>query len=119
MVFSNDWTYLAVVKEKIELWDIDGRKLRELMEYPPLDPTTKSSSIIYNLKFSPNNHILAGIRTDDENSIIRFWDTRTGAILREIKVPFYIYSMAFNPDDKRLAVTGYGIIYVFGINPSP
>lgn len=115
--FSKDWTYLAVKKEKIELWDIDGHKLREFVEYPPIDPTIQSSST-YDFQFSPSNHVLIAMHLEDGSYKIRFWDTRTGAILREIPLPFSRSIMEFSPDGKKLAVLGNGIIYVFGINPS-
>jgi len=60
--------------------------------------------------------LLAVIRYDHENYSIRFWDTRTGDILRDIMVPFQIQMMEFSPDGKKLIVLGNGIIYVFGIN---
>jgi WD40 repeat protein len=120
VVFSKDWTFIAIEKsEKIEHWDINGNKLREFIEYTPLDSTIESQMVTYDIKFSPDNHLLAAIRYDYENYSIRFWDTRTGNILRDVIVPFRISTMEFSPDGKKLTVLGEGIIYVLGVNEIP
>lgn len=129
VVFSNDWSYLAFVgDDKIELWNIDGGKIREFMEYPPIktniDPTrlydmtfgTKAEH--YDVKFSPNNNLLAAIRYDSNNYSVRFWDTSTGKIVRDIIIPFRISGLEFSPDGKSITLLGDGIIYVMGlVNP--
>jgi hypothetical protein len=119
VVFSKDWTYMAIIeKEQVELWDMKGEKIREYMEYTPIDSTVKSR-VTYDIKFSPNNNLLVAVRYDYENYSIRFWETQTGAILRDVFVPFAISKMDFSPDGKKLTVLGNGIIYVFGIKTSP
>lgn len=134
MVFSGDWAYLAIYgdenldingDEKIELLDMNGNKIREFMEYAPissrtdlplLNAITPGTTPFYrDIEFSPNNNLLAAIRYDYENYSLRFWDTETGAILRDIPLPFRIWELEFSPDGKRLTVSGIGVIYVMGI----
>jgi Tol biopolymer transport system component len=125
VVISKDWTYMAVVEtvtskdvtninEKIELWDMNGNKLKDLMDYAPLIPPGTSSAI-YDFQFSPDDNLLVAVRYDYENYSIRFWDTATGQILRDVTVPFRVSEMDFSPDGKRLTLLGDGIIYVIGV----
>lgn len=119
ITFSKNWALIAVAKdENIELWNIDGNKLRELTEYPAVDPTAPPSILTYDIKFSPNNNLVVAIRREDGNYSLRFWDTRTGTILRDIPISFEIFKLEFSPDGKNLAVLGNGMIYIFGITPS-
>lgn len=126
VVISKDWIYMAVfetiaskdvsnINEKIELWDMNGNKLTDLMEYAPFNPPG-TSSIIYDLQFSPDNNLLVAFRYDYKNYSLRFWDTNTGVILRDVTLPFRISEMAFSPDGKRLTLLGDGIIYNIGVN---
>lgn len=126
VVFSNDWSYLALVgDDKIELWNIDGSKIREFMEYPPIktnidptrlyDMTFGTKAKYYDVQFSPNNNLLAAIRYDSNNYSVRFWDTSTGKIIRDIIIPFRISRLEFSPDGKSITLLGDGIIYVMGL----
>lgn len=115
-IFSKDWSYMAIFEdEKVELWDMEGRKLKEFMQYAPINPTDKSPRI-YNLQFSPDNKLLVAILYDYESYTLRFWDTQTGVILRDVPIPFSISEMAFSPDGKELTLLGNGVIYIIGVN---
>lgn len=115
-IFSKDWSYMAIVEdEKVELWDMEGRKLKDFMQYIPINPTDKSPRI-YNLQFSPDNKLLVAVLYDYESYTIRFWDTQTGVILRDVPIPFSVSEMAFSPDGKGLTLLGNGIIYIIGVN---
>ena len=85
------------------------------MGYTPLMPPG-TSSIIYDLQFSPDNNFLVAFRYDYENYSLRFWDTNTGVILRDVTLPFRISEMDFSPDGKRLTLLGDGIIYNIEVN---
>lgn len=115
VVFSKDWVYMAIFYgEKIELWDMNGNKVRDLLND---SATTQkdTSSPIYNFSFSPDNNLLVSVRSDKNNYIVRFWDTQTGEILRDMAVPFGITEIEFSPDGKRLSLLGNGIIYGIGV----
>ena len=46
VVFSSDWSYLVVTgEENNELWDLDGNKIREFLEYPPIISNVNSTSL--------------------------------------------------------------------------
>ena len=114
VAFSKSWTYMAIVEdEKVELWDMDGHKLKDFMQYIPIIPN--KSPRVYNLQFSPDCNLLVAVLYDYENYTIRFWDTQTGAILRDVMLPFRISEMAFSPDGKRFTLLGDGIIYIIGV----
>jgi WD40 repeat protein len=126
MLFSSDWAYLAIDgDEKIELLDMNGNKIREFMEYAPISSRTDlpllkvitpgANPIYHDIEFSPNNDLLVAIRDDYENNSLRFWDTETGTILRDIPLPFWIWELEFSPDGKRLTISGNGVIYIMGI----
>lgn len=114
--FSTDWTYLAIVEDKkVELWDMEGHKLKDLMQYSSLFPTDKSP-FIYDLHFSPDTKLLIAVLYENRSFTIRFWDTQTGIILRDVSIPFPISEMAFSPDGKSLTLLGNGVFYVIGID---
>ena len=78
--FSKNWTYMAIVEDgKVELWDMDGQKIKDFMQYIPINPTDGSPGI-YDLQFSPDSNLLAAVLYDYGSYTIRFWDTRTGVI---------------------------------------
>jgi WD40 repeat protein len=123
LVFSNDWSNLAIIlldyHEHIELRNLDGIKLREFAEYPPINPnpdlTVNTNAIYEDAAFSTDKKLLAAIYYDYTSYSIRLWDTETGMILREINVPFRVSLLEFSPDGKNMTSLGDGVIYVWGI----
>jgi dipeptidyl aminopeptidase/acylaminoacyl peptidase len=67
------------------------------------------------LALSPDKSLLAGIRYNSPQYILRFWNMKTGAVLREITLPSEISELAFSPDGKQLAILGEGLIYIWGV----
>lgn len=113
--FSTDWTYMAIIEDtKVELWDMDGHKIKDFMQYIPINPADESPRI-YNLQFSPDNKLLVAVLYDYGIYTIRFWDTQTGVILRDVAIPFSVSGIAFSPDGKSLTILGDGIIYIIGV----
>ncbi len=124
VVFSSDWSYLVVTGDEYnELWDLDGNKIREFLEYPPIISNINSSNLIdvtnwtdhYDIDISPNNNLLVALTHDSSNYRVRFWDTRSENILREIILPYRVTEIEFSPDGKNLSLLGDGVIYVLGV----
>ena len=77
------------------------------------------------LRVTPNHHTAAAtsiiafrdgntVITGSEDRTVRFWDARSGALLRTLRPPSLpegdegrIYALALSPDEKLLAVGGY------------
>ena len=119
IVFTHDWLSLAVVKDdEIDLWDIAGNKIGDLKGYPPIVPNAeyKTSATYYDVKFSPDNRLLAAIRYDSQTYRLLFWDTATGKIVRDVEFPYIIYRMEFTPDGKRLILLGDSLAYVMALD---
>ncbi|HNB51966.1 MAG TPA: WD40 repeat domain-containing protein, partial [Anaerolineales bacterium] len=118
MVFSTDWTYLAVITDKIEIWDINGTKLK-LMEIPPVEDETKDetriASFYYDVEFSPDNSLLVGLYSNIDSISLYFSDVETGKIIHKIPLPYRTTKIAFNPNGETLAVLSDGVIYHYGI----
>jgi RNA polymerase sigma factor (sigma-70 family) len=77
---------------KFSLWDAaTGKQLLQLEgDRPPLS-----------VAFSPDGRLLA---SGDVHGTIRFWDTTTGKVLRQVRQEGQTaHSVAFSPDGKRLA----------------
>jgi WD40 repeat protein len=59
----------------------------------------------HGLAFLPDGNTLV---TADGDSAIRFWETNTGRLLREVRVsPLSVRTFALSPDGKQIAVGGY------------
>jgi WD40 repeat protein len=121
--FSPDWQYMLLRADgHWELFTMDGERIRALEEYPPLefDPSAGANAKqerirTYSPVFSPDSRLLIAIYQDSDRFVIRFWDTATGAIVREISLPFEVAATAFSPDGKKLAMLSDGLIYIWGI----
>jgi WD40 repeat protein len=123
--FSPDWQYMLLrVDGHWELFTLEGERIRAFEEYPPLDfgPTAGENSAMkrgrggtYSPVFSPDNRLLIARYQDSDRFVTRFWDTATGAIVREISLPFEVAATAFSPDGKKLAMLSDGLIYIWGI----
>jgi WD40 repeat protein len=130
VTFSKDWSKIVFDKydeeEELELWDIHGLFVREFTVFSPISFQIGRSKYDYggityqNKIFSPDNGLLAATYRDDdsESEFIRFWDTETGEIIRDIRIPFRYPEIEFSPDGRRLLLMGNGVIYVFGIEIS-
>jgi WD40 repeat protein len=69
---------------------------------------------VFAVAFSPDGQMLAsggGIQANEvvnAKSELKLWEARTGTLLRSLEGHFaYVYSVAFRPDGKTLASSGY------------
>jgi DNA-binding beta-propeller fold protein YncE len=105
---------------------IKGNNCYPLKDYPPitLNPnsqlTQKENNAYHSYDqfvFNDTDQILLQIMDNGNQSNLRFWDTNTGKIIREIPFPQYISDAHFSPDNKTLYTTSDGLIYFWKIIP--
>lgn len=128
--FSKDWSNIVFDKydeeEELELWDIQGSFVREFTLFSQISFQSGRSKYDYggityqNMTFSPDNDLLVATYRDYdvESEIIRIWETGTGEIIRDIRIPFRYPEIEFSPDGRRLLLMGNGVIYVLGVEIS-
>jgi WD40 repeat protein len=62
-----------------------------------------SKEAVVSIDFSPNGQMLA---SGGDDSSIRIWRVKDGALLRTIETPNHVYSVAFSADGQWLASGG-------------
>jgi dipeptidyl aminopeptidase/acylaminoacyl peptidase len=109
----------------LSICSINGNNCYPLKEYPPitLNPNSQLTQKENNaypsydkFVFNSTDQILLQIMHNGDQSNLRFWDTNTGKIIREIPFPQYISDAQFSPDNKTLYTTSDGLIYFWKIN---
>jgi len=103
-----------------------GNNCDPLKDYPPitLNPNSQLTQKENNaypsydqFVFNDTDQILLQIMDNGNQCNLRFWDTNTGKIIREIPFPQYISDAHFSPDNKTLYTTSDGLIYFWKIIP--
>ena len=122
IVFSSDWCYFVFIKyDQVELWGVDGNKIRDFKDYPPVVPNLERDLALTtnakydDAKFSPDNRLLVAIRSDYNGNLLRFWDVSNGKIIRDIEIPYVISELDFSPDGQLLFLQGDGLVYIMAV----
>jgi WD40 repeat protein len=95
--FSSDGKFFAYL-------DKDGIKLREADSGKEIKTIATERANIFLLAISPDNKILATMKTDPQNNLT-LWDVASGKELRTIKSSGNFYNVfSFSPDGKTIAI---------------
>lgn len=103
--FSSDGKSLAAVSSidgLVRQWDIaTGKALTTLQE---------EQDELWTVAFSPNGKLVAaGSVARAAGESLFLWDSMTGKLLASFKANQNVYKIAFSPDGKILAVTGFQV----------
>lgn len=103
--FSSDGKFIASGSEdeSIRIWNLNEEEPLHLLIPNP----TNFIQEIQRIFFIPNSHILIAVHFG--HSRLRFWDTNTGSLFKEIETWYSdIFSVDFSNDWKRLVFGAYG-----------
>jgi WD40 repeat protein len=101
-------TFIYGADPGLELWDLtNGKKIRTFSEQ------------IDDVKFSPDGKILATVSSDDQEAVVRLWDSSTGNPGKILKdwagrnPDFGTTHIAFRSDGKMLAIGSGEEVYLW------
>jgi len=102
LAFNDDGSLLAAVKGKlVELWDVQNSKA--VLKRAPIQHGAGANTRVLGIAFSPNGKSLATAGRDWKCKI---WDVKTGKCLQTIEDVRPLWSVAFSPDGKHVAIGG-------------
>ena len=124
--FSNDFQlFIDDNKSGLSICSIKEKDCHSLNEFPPIILNPNSQQSLNENKypsydqfiFNSTDQILLQFTKYESQSYLRFWDTNTGKIVREIPFPQYISDAQFSPDNQTLFTISDGLLYLWKIIP--